>query len=73
MKVKSQEIALVTNAAWNGDGVNSGILGLAFSGLTAVFDGANPNNDGSSNRSPYSPFFITAVSENVVSNPCKSS
>lgn len=71
MTVKNQEIGLVTDAAWLGDGINSGLLGLAYSGLTSVYNGTDPDDDSSSNSDPYTPYFFSAISENVVSNPCE--
>lgn len=70
MTVASQLIGLVTDAAWAGDGVNTGLLGLAYPALTAVYNGTDPNDDVPGDTVPYNPFFFTAVSENVVSNPC---
>lgn len=70
MTVTSQVIGLMTNAAWNGDGINTGLLGLAYPQLTAVYDGTDPNQDAPGQNTPYDPFFFTAFSENVVSNPC---
>jgi hypothetical protein len=69
MTVTSQEIGLITNAAWNGDGVNTGLLGLAYSAITSVYNGTDPNQDVPNSIVPYQPFFFKAVSENVVSNP----
>ena len=71
--VKGQEIGLVTKAAWDGDGVSSGILGLASPNLTSVFAGTDPLKDSRRTNShlPYNPFFFTAVQEKLVSNPCK--
>lgn len=73
MTVKKQEIGLVTDAAWEGDGVNTGLMGLAYSGLTSVYNGTDPDKDSSSTAAHYSPLFSTAVSDGVVSQPCKSS
>ena len=72
LTVAKQEIGLVTNAAWTGDGVNTGLMGLAYPDLTSVFNGTNPDNDTPAVRDRYNPFFWTAVAEKVVTNPCKS-
>lgn len=72
MTVTKQEIGLVTNAAWEGDGVNTGLMGLAYPGLTSVYNGSNPDDDTSALRDPYNPVFWTAVAEKAVKNPCKS-
>lgn len=71
MTVTKQEIGLVTNTAWIGDNVTSGILGLGYPLSTSVYNGTDPNNDSSTNLAPYNPFFFTAVSKKVVSNPCE--
>lgn len=64
-------MGIVNKAAWNGDGVNSGLLGLAEPTLTSVFKGTNPDNDDDSNLEEYDPVFYTAVKEKKVKNPCK--
>jgi len=69
MTVKSQEIGLVTQAAWTGDGENTGIMGLAYPALTHVYSGNNPAADVPSNPRTYNPLFFTAVLNKVVSNP----
>lgn len=55
MTVTKQEIGLVTKAAWEGDGVSSGLMGLAYPGLTSVFNGTNPDKDGPKNWARYKP------------------
>jgi hypothetical protein len=67
--VSQQEIGLVTNAAWNGDGVNTGLMGLAFSSLTSIYNGNNPNSDGGNNSAPYLPFFLNAIAQKKVKQP----
>ena len=47
-----------------------GLLGLAYPGLTSVYNGTDPDNDSPGNVDLYSPLFFTAMSEKVVSNPC---
>ena len=72
LTVTKQEIGLVTNAAWQGDGVNTGLMGLAYPDLTSVFNGTNPDNDNfTTNQDPYDPFFWSAVAEKAVTQPCK--
>jgi hypothetical protein len=55
-----------------GDGVNSGLIGLAYPGLTSVFNGTNPDNDTFSDVDTYDPFFFTAIKEGAVSEPSSS-
>ncbi|KIM83061.1 hypothetical protein PILCRDRAFT_819851 [Piloderma croceum F 1598] len=69
MAVNKQEIGLVNKAAWNGDGINSGLLGLAYPELTSVYNGTDPDSDVSGESDTYNPLFFTALSERVVSNP----
>jgi hypothetical protein len=69
LSVSGQEIGLVDKAAWNGDGVNSGLLGLAYPDLTSVYNGTDPNADGASNAAPYNPFFFSAIAQKKVDQP----
>ncbi|KAF7971938.1 hypothetical protein HWV62_19387 [Athelia sp. TMB] len=55
LTVKKQEIGVVNKAAWEGDTVNSGLMGLAYPNLTSVFTGTNPDLDGVNNTAPYNP------------------
>ncbi|KAJ7860410.1 aspartic peptidase domain-containing protein [Mycena olivaceomarginata] len=69
LTVTQQEIGVPDLAAWNGDGVNSGLIGLAYSGLTSAFNTTDPTKASSKNHIPYDPFFFTAVKQGAVSNP----
>ena len=71
LRVAHQEFGLVNKAAWAGDGVNSGILGLAYPGLTSVYNGTDPSADGVNNSDSYNSFFFSAVKEKTVKRPCK--
>ena len=64
--VDSQQIAVVNSAAWNGDGISSGLLGLAFPSLTSAYAGTNPNVDGNSNQIEYNPIFTNMYEEGNV-------
>ncbi|QDS76234.1 hypothetical protein FKW77_000290 [Venturia effusa] len=57
--IKVQNQTLSTLAYWNGDGVSSGILGLAYPAMTSIFSGVDPSKDNSGNRVPYDPIFTT--------------
>ncbi|KAE9364514.1 acid protease [Stipitochalara longipes BDJ] len=58
--VSSQEIGLVNIAAFHGDGVSTGLLGLAFPSLTGAFQGTDFNNDQRNLTGvPYNPVFTT--------------
>ncbi|KAF9075360.1 aspartic peptidase domain-containing protein [Rhodocollybia butyracea] len=70
MSVVNQEIGIVTRAAWQGDSLNTGIMGLASPNLTKVYKGTNPSDDQfPQTRIPYNPFFYSAVQQGLVSNP----
>jgi hypothetical protein len=71
LTVTQQEIGLVDKAAWIGDVVNSGLFVLAYPGLTSVYNGTDPNKDGSANIAEYNPFFFTAIAEKKVDQPCE--
>lgn len=70
LTVPHQEIGIVTKAAWEGDGVNTGLLGLAYPMLTSAFNGTDPDQDSLSNLLTYNPFFFTAVAQKDVPQPC---
>ncbi|KIK69883.1 hypothetical protein GYMLUDRAFT_236344 [Collybiopsis luxurians FD-317 M1] len=70
MAVANQEIGIVSKAAWEGDGFNTGLLGLASPNLTSIYEGTNPDNDEfPETQIPYNPFFYSAVQQGLVSNP----
>ncbi|KAF5368298.1 hypothetical protein D9757_010525 [Collybiopsis confluens] len=70
MTVPRQEIGIVTNAAWLGDGIDTGLMGLASPNLTSAFKGTNPNADEwPETQIPYNPLFYTAVKDGIVSEP----
>ena len=55
MTVKRQEMGVVNRAAWEGDTVTSGVMGLAYPGVTSVYNGTNPDEDGPASYAPYNP------------------
>ncbi|KAJ7277450.1 acid protease [Mycena rebaudengoi] len=63
LTVTHQEIGIVSSAAWVGDNINSGLLGLAYPSLTSV------HGSSSGESMPYSPFFFTAVKQGKVPHP----
>ncbi|KAJ6595761.1 acid protease [Mycena vulgaris] len=69
LTVQQQEVGTPDLAAWNGDGVNSGLLGLAYPGLTSVYNTTDPTKASGANHIAYDPFFFTAVKQSMVSNP----
>ncbi|KAI9703050.1 MAG: hypothetical protein M1820_006041 [Bogoriella megaspora] len=64
--VEHQEVALVDYAYWFGDGVTSGLVGLAYPLLTSAYEGTDPANDTAEGNVEYSPLFTTMVSQNLV-------
>lgn len=78
IKVPNQQVALATVAAWGGDGLSSGILGLAFPALTGAYPGNDPRGDrycragqtpsrasGSFNQVEYPPLLTNAFQRNL--------
>ncbi|KAI5865553.1 aspartic peptidase domain-containing protein [Durotheca rogersii] len=66
--VPKQQFALVNVAAFGGDGISSGILGLGLRGLTASFTGNDPRNDSIDNLVNYSPL-IETMGKSKVADP----
>lgn len=52
LTVETQEVSVVSEGLWQGDGVLSGVLGVGSSGLTNVYQDPNPTD-----LRPYSPVF----------------
>ncbi|KAB8304306.1 hypothetical protein EYC80_003717 [Monilinia laxa] len=51
-------VALVTSAAWEGDGTTSGLVGLAYPGITSAYKG--------STQEVYNPIFTTLYKDGLV-------
>ncbi|OAP57123.1 hypothetical protein AYL99_07860 [Fonsecaea erecta] len=45
IEIQNQEVGLPLLAAWSGDGLSSGLAGLAYSSLTNAYPGTNSSND----------------------------
>ncbi|KAJ7466275.1 aspartic peptidase domain-containing protein [Mycena galericulata] len=69
VSVTGQEIGVPNLAAWEGDSVNTGLIGLAFPDLTSVYNTTDPTKASAANNLPYNPFFISAVKQKKVKNP----
>ncbi|KAJ7643179.1 acid protease [Mycena rosella] len=63
LTVTHQEIGMVASAAWTGDGINTGLLGLAYPSLTSV------ENTSHGQGMLYNPFFFNAVKQNKIPHP----
>jgi len=66
--VTGQEFGVPTLAAWEGDTINTGLIGLAFPELTSVYNTTDPTKASGANQLPYDPFFFTAVKEKKLKN-----
>ena len=55
--VKDQEIGVVDYAGFAADGIESGLIGLAFPSLTSIYLGTNDSHDGVYNQVEYNPLF----------------
>jgi hypothetical protein len=59
MLLTPNQVALGTSAYWRGNGVSSGLVGLAYPAITSAFSGTDPSADSASNRISYDPLFTT--------------
>lgn len=56
--VSSQQFGVVDQAAWNGDGMSSGLLGFAYRTLTSAYAGSNDSSDVRGQTLLYNPLFV---------------
>ena len=67
LTVTDQEVAIATMAAWNGDGISSGLVGLAFPAITSAFQGTDPTlDDPPVNQVEYLPVFTNMYRNGLV-------
>ena len=64
--VDHQEIGLIQEAYWEGDGVSSGILGFAYSTLTSAYKGKNLGGYNPANLVHYTNFIGNVVKQGKV-------
>ncbi|KAJ7798925.1 acid protease [Mycena olivaceomarginata] len=69
LEVSRQVVPIPDVAAWTGDGVLSGVLGLAFPNVTSLFNTSDPTTASTKNRILYDPFFFTSVKQKKVEHP----
>ncbi|KAI0034703.1 acid protease [Vararia minispora EC-137] len=69
LTVTSQEVGIVTDAAWFGDGESTGLIGLCYPDLTSVYSTTNPSDDSAANNEPYDPFVFSAIKQGLISDP----
>ena len=62
----NQQIAIVDQAAWQGDGVSSGLIGLAYPSITSAYQGTDPTQDSGLKQLQYNPIFTTMVVDELV-------
>jgi hypothetical protein len=67
--VKKQEIGIMNQVSGGGDGITSGLLGLAYPILTRAFNGSNPKNTnpGDPGQMVYDPIFTTMCKQGLLS------
>lgn len=66
--VEKQEVGIVNSAAWNGDGTSSGLIGLAYPGLTSVHSGNTSGADNRTNQIQYNPIFTNMYEDGQVAS-----
>lgn len=59
VKITQQEFGIVARAAWSGDGTTSGLMGLAYMGLTS-------SQDANGDSHPYSPIMQSLFAQNSI-------
>ncbi|KAJ7115076.1 acid protease [Mycena crocata] len=69
LSVTHQEFGIPSENAFLGDGVSEGVFGLAFPGLTSVWNTTSRHNASGANHILYNPFFFNAVAQNKVKHP----
>jgi hypothetical protein len=60
--VKGQEVGVVNLAAWDGDGISSSLVGLAFPSLTSAYLGTNVSADNQTMSAVY-PSIVDTIFE----------
>ena len=65
--VPNQEIGVVNSAAYNGDGVSSGLLGLGFPANTRAYSGTDAEQDSAQTQKIYNPLFTNMYSQGNLS------
>ncbi|KAJ7861712.1 acid protease [Mycena olivaceomarginata] len=58
LEVSRQVVPIPDVAAWTGDGVLSGVLGLAFPNVTSLFNTSDPTTASTKNRILYDPLLL---------------
>lgn len=61
-----QQVALVNYSYWDGDGVSSGLMGLAYPLLTSAYAGTNTSADSDDTQVEYNPIITTLINEGLI-------
>jgi hypothetical protein len=65
--VEEQQVAIVNKAAWSGDNVSSGLVGLAYPNITSAYAGDDPTKDGyTTNDIQYNPIFTNMYTQGSI-------
>jgi len=65
--VMNQPIGLVDRAAWEGDGISSGLMGLAYPSITNAWVGTGPMEGGNKGANvPYTPIFTAMHRQKLI-------
>lgn len=64
--VDQQQVALVNYSYWDGDGVSSGLMGLAYPLLTSAYAGTDPSADSEDTQVVYNPIITTLIDEGLI-------
>ncbi|KAI9815717.1 MAG: hypothetical protein M1827_002113 [Pycnora praestabilis] len=62
----TQEVAAVNFAAWEGDGISSGLVGMAFPAITSAYAGPEQDASADTQSLEYNPIFTSMYTENLV-------
>lgn len=63
--MRNQTVGLANETMWRGSNVSSGVLGLAYPGLTSAFFGPG-GHEGPFDSAQYSPVFSSMVGQGLV-------
>ncbi|EIN11159.1 acid protease [Punctularia strigosozonata HHB-11173 SS5] len=69
LTVTAQEFGVPNMTAWEGEGIEGGLLGLAYPALTTVHNESDPTLDSPTNLALYNPFLFSAINQGVLSTP----
>jgi hypothetical protein len=64
--VENQEFGLINVAAWAGDGLSSGLTGLAFPSVTRAYPGTDPHKDVKGLSYKYDPILTTMIKRKLI-------